>query len=210
MDPSSNKEGASKEGAILFACTMNAVRSPMAAAMLRHLTRGGIYIESAGVKAGEIDPLAVEAMGEIGLEMGKHRPRCFEDLEDGSFDLVISRHVLWTLPHPLAAIDDWMRALRPGGRLAIIDGAQYNDASAPPQRENARTSAEYAAVGDRLPFYGGRPRDEIEALLRAKGLAGVGSDPLEDLVEAQMQRLVDEGQEPRRRHRYAVWGDIPR
>ncbi len=90
MDPSSDENGASKEGAILFACTMNTVRSPMAAAMLRHLTRGGIYIESAGVKAGELDPLAVEAMGEIGLEMGKHKPRCFEDLEDGSFDLVIT------------------------------------------------------------------------------------------------------------------------
>jgi protein-tyrosine-phosphatase len=80
----------SKEGAILFACTMNAVRSPMAAAMLRHLARGGVYIESAGVKAGEPDPLAVEAMTEIGLEIGKHRPHRFEDLEDGSFDLVIT------------------------------------------------------------------------------------------------------------------------
>jgi len=79
-----------KEGAILFACTMNAVRSPMAAALLRHLTRGGLYIESAGVKAGELDPLAVEVMEEIGLAIGKHRPRRFEDLEDGSFDLVIS------------------------------------------------------------------------------------------------------------------------
>jgi protein-tyrosine-phosphatase len=78
-----------KEDAILFACTMNAVRSPMAAAMLRHLTRG-LYIESAGVKAGCLDPLAVEAMGEIGLEIGKHRPRRFQDLEDGSFDLVIT------------------------------------------------------------------------------------------------------------------------
>jgi ubiquinone/menaquinone biosynthesis C-methylase UbiE len=127
-----------------------------------------------------------------------------------SFELVISRHVLWTLPNPQAAIADWLRVLRPGGRLAIIDGAQYNDASAPPQRENARTSPEYAAVGDRLPFYGGRPREEIEALLRAKGLAGVASDALEDLVAAQMQRMIDEGQEPRRRHRYAVWGDVPR
>jgi len=81
---------AAKEGAILFACTMNAVRSPMAAAMLRHLSRGGIYIESAGVKAGDLDPLAVEAMQELGLEIGKHKPRRFEDLEDGSFDLVIS------------------------------------------------------------------------------------------------------------------------
>ncbi|HKU55241.1 MAG TPA: hypothetical protein VJP60_07735, partial [Rhizomicrobium sp.] len=80
----------SKQGAVLFACTLNAVRSPMAAAMLRHLTRGGIYIESAGVRAGNLDPLAVEAMGEIGLEIAKHKPRRFEDLEDGSFDLVIT------------------------------------------------------------------------------------------------------------------------
>jgi len=79
-----------KEGAILFACTMNAVRSPMAAALLRHLTRGGLYVESAGVKAGQLDPLAVEVMEEIGLAIGKHRPRRFEDLEDGSFDLVIT------------------------------------------------------------------------------------------------------------------------
>jgi protein-tyrosine-phosphatase len=62
----------------------------MAAALLRHLTRGGVYIESAGVRAGDLDPLAVEVMGEIGLEIAKHKPRRFEDLEDGSFDLVIT------------------------------------------------------------------------------------------------------------------------
>ena len=75
--------------AVLFACTMNAVRSPMAAALLRHLAKG-LYVESAGVRAGELDPLAVAAMEEIGLEIGKHTPRRFEDLEDGSFDLVIT------------------------------------------------------------------------------------------------------------------------
>lgn len=78
------------ERAVLIACTMNAVRSPMAAAMLRHLAGQRLYVESAGVRAGELDPLAVAAMEEIGLEIGKHRPRCFEDLEDGSFDLVIT------------------------------------------------------------------------------------------------------------------------
>ena len=62
----------------------------MAAAVLRHLTRGSLYVESAGVRAGDLDPLAVEAMGEIGLEIAKHKPRRFEDLEDGSFDLVIT------------------------------------------------------------------------------------------------------------------------
>ena len=78
------------EQAVLIACTMNAVRSPMAAAMLRHLAGRTLYVESAGVRAGELDPLAVVAMEEIGLEIGKHRPRCFEDMEDSSFDLVIT------------------------------------------------------------------------------------------------------------------------
>jgi protein-tyrosine-phosphatase len=76
--------------AVLFACTMNAVRSPMAAALLRHLAGRDVYIESAGVRAGELDPLAVAAMDEIGLEIKAHKPRRFEDLEDGSFDLVIT------------------------------------------------------------------------------------------------------------------------
>lgn len=76
--------------AVLFACKHNHVRSPMAAALMRHLAGERIYVESAGVRAGALDPLAVEAMEEIGLKIGQHRPRCFEDLEDGSFDLVIT------------------------------------------------------------------------------------------------------------------------
>jgi len=128
----------------------------------------------------------------------------------GSFDLVISRHVLWTLPHPEAAIDEWIRVLRPGGRLAIVDGAQYNDSVAPPQRENARTSAEYAAIGDQLPFYGGRPREEIEAVLTKHRLVNVVGDSLSDLVAAQTRRMVEEGREPRPRQRYVVWGNVAR
>ena len=76
--------------AVLFACAMNAVRSPMAAALMRRLTSKGIYVESAGVRVGALDPLAVETMEEVGLEIGQHKPRRFEDLEDGSFDLVIT------------------------------------------------------------------------------------------------------------------------
>jgi ubiquinone/menaquinone biosynthesis C-methylase UbiE len=128
----------------------------------------------------------------------------------GAFDLAISRHVLWTLPHPEAAITEWLRVLRPGGRLAIIDGARYDDASAPPQRENARTSAEYAAIEGQLPFYGGRPREEIEALLRAHGLKNVASDPLLDLIAAHEVRLAAASDERGRRQRYVAWGDLPR
>jgi protein-tyrosine-phosphatase len=78
------------EKAVLIACTLNAVRSPMAAAMLRHLAGRGLYVESAGVRNGELDPMAVAVMEEIGLEIGKHRPRRFEELGDNSFDLVIT------------------------------------------------------------------------------------------------------------------------
>ena len=77
-------------GAVLFACTLNAVRSPMAAAIMRHLFGRFVYVESAGVRAGDLDPLAVEVMDEIGIEIGKHKPRRFEDLEDSSFDLAIT------------------------------------------------------------------------------------------------------------------------
>jgi ubiquinone/menaquinone biosynthesis C-methylase UbiE len=125
----------------------------------------------------------------------------------GSFDLVVSRHLLWTLPHPEAAIDEWIRVLRPAGRLVVVD-SQF-DARALSTGENARSSQEYATVGDRLPFLGGRPREEIETLLKAHGLVNVGSDPLRDLVAAQAQRMVDEGREPVTRQRYAVWGDRP-
>ena len=69
-------------------------------------------------------------------------------------------------------------------------------------------SAEYAGIGDRLPFFGGRPRQEIEAVLAAHGLVNVASDPLHDLVAAQEQRMVEEGRERRTHRRYVAWGDV--
>ena len=127
----------------------------------------------------------------------------------GSFDLAISRHVLWTLPHPEAAIDEWIRVLRPGGRLVVVDG-QFDPNFLVEPSQNARTSTEYAAIGGRLPFLGGRPREEIEALFKAHGLIDVHSDPVLDLVEAQAERMVEEGRERQTRQRYVVWGDVSR
>jgi ubiquinone/menaquinone biosynthesis C-methylase UbiE len=126
------------------------------------------------------------------------------------FDLVISRHVLWTLPHPETAIGEWIRILRAGGRLVVVDGQFDAAALAAPPPGSARASAEYAAIGDQLPFLGGRPREEIEALLKARGLIDVGSDPVLDLVAAQTQRMVEEGLERRTHRRYVVWGDVAR
>lgn len=76
--------------AVLFACTLNVIRSPMAAAILRHLAQRRIYVESAGVKAGERDPFVDVVMNEIGIDMAQHRPKSMSDLDDTSFDLIIT------------------------------------------------------------------------------------------------------------------------
>ena len=78
-------------GAILFACTMNSVRSVMAMAIMKHLFGKFVYIDAAGVRAGELDPMAVEVMDELGIEIGKYHPKTFEDMEDSSmFDLCVT------------------------------------------------------------------------------------------------------------------------
>ncbi|WP_082580914.1 class I SAM-dependent methyltransferase [Phycicoccus sp. Root563] len=43
-------------------------------------------------------------------------------LAEGTFDVVLARHILWTLPEPLAALRSWVRLLRPGGRLVLVEG----------------------------------------------------------------------------------------
>jgi protein-tyrosine-phosphatase len=69
---------------------MNSVRSPMAAAILRHLTGRRIYVESAGVRAGGLDAFATAAMREIGIDISQHTPRTLADLHDTSFDLIVT------------------------------------------------------------------------------------------------------------------------
>jgi protein-tyrosine-phosphatase len=76
--------------AVLFACTRNAVRSPMAEALGRQLFGKEIYFASAGVKKGEKNGFVVAVMDEAGIDMSKHRPHTFEDLEDSYFDLIVT------------------------------------------------------------------------------------------------------------------------
>ena len=76
--------------AVLFACTRNVVRSPIAAALLRHHAGTSLYVASAGLIHGEPDAFAIQVMDEIGIELGSHRSRTFEELGDTSFDLIVS------------------------------------------------------------------------------------------------------------------------
>ena len=105
--------------AVLFACGLNSVRSPMAAALLRYMCGAPLYVASAGVRAAELDPFAVAAMAEIGIDIASHRPITFEELEDLeglNFDLIITlspeaHHKALALTHRLAAeVEYWPTA----------------------------------------------------------------------------------------------------
>lgn len=76
--------------AILFMCGMNSIRSPMAEVIAKQLVAPGIYIQSAGVRAGERDPFVDAVLDEAGLTLGKHKPRTLEEIEDDFFDLIIT------------------------------------------------------------------------------------------------------------------------
>ena len=77
-------------GSVLFACTLNSIRSPMAAALFRQIHGARIFVDSVGVRSAPIDPFAVAVMAEIGIDIQGHQPKSFDELEDTSFDLVVS------------------------------------------------------------------------------------------------------------------------
>lgn len=79
--------------AVLFTCGLNAIRSPMAAALFKRLFGSRAYVGSAGVRKGELDPFAVAVMDELGLDISRHRPMTLEELEEWeglNFDVIVT------------------------------------------------------------------------------------------------------------------------
>ena len=75
---------------VLFACTMNSIRSPIAESILKFLHGHHIYVDSVGVHASDINGFSVAVMDEIGIDISNHKGKRFDDLEDNFYDLVIS------------------------------------------------------------------------------------------------------------------------
>lgn len=76
---------------VLFCCTMNAIRSPIAEGLLKRRFGTRVFVDSCGLRKGDqIDPMAVLVMDELGVDLIKHRPKTFDDLDDDSFDLIVS------------------------------------------------------------------------------------------------------------------------
>jgi len=127
------------------------------------------------------------------------------DFADKTYDLVVARHVIWNLPDPERGVSEWLRVLRPGGRLALIEGKWTdNDARAlanarPASKALARVmdataalilrsggyprrllSGKYRRFEVQLPFSGGPPATQLADFLRANFVHDVAVEPLMD------------------------------
>ena len=79
--------------AVLFACGLNSVRSPMAAGLFKQIVGKGTYVASAGVRKEDLDPFAVAVLDEVGIDISRHRPMTFEELDDWeglNVDLIVT------------------------------------------------------------------------------------------------------------------------
>lgn len=83
-------ERESKLPTVLFVCSMNSVRSPIAAALARRLFPGRLIARSAGVRSGKADAFVHEVMEEIGIDMSIHTPHTMDELVANRFDLVVT------------------------------------------------------------------------------------------------------------------------
>ncbi len=112
-------------GSVLFACSANSVRSPMAEAILKHLLGHRIYVDSAGVRGREIDGFAIAAMQELGIDLSRHHSKTFDELQDSSFDLVITlspeaQHKAVEMTRTMACDVEFWNTLDP----SIIEGSR--------------------------------------------------------------------------------------
>jgi protein-tyrosine-phosphatase len=102
----------------------------MAAAIMHHYFGHKVYVASAGISAGDPDPFVGMIMDEIGIDLKKHRPHSFEDLEDSAFDLLVTlspeaKHRAAEMSRTIAiAVEDWVCAdpsQVQGSREQILD-----------------------------------------------------------------------------------------
>lgn len=83
-------------GAILFCCNHNAIRSPLAEGLMKRRFGARVFVQSCGVReSDEVDGFMVAAAAEIGIDLSRHRPRSFDEMEAwgddlGAYDLIVA------------------------------------------------------------------------------------------------------------------------
>lgn len=111
---------------------------------------------------------AAEANAHVRFEHGDAERLLFEH---SAFDLIVERHLIWTLPDPAAALVEWSRVLRPGGQLVLVEG-----------NWRGVGHADYQEIKDALPLFGGRPSAELTSLVGTHGFVRTAIEPLNDPV----------------------------
>lgn len=132
---------------------------------------------------------------------------------DQTYDVIIGRHVIWTLPDPMRGVREWMRILRPTGRLVLIESTFAQNQPPSAQKNLAKSlvakisdapltiasyiagrkhwrlyAKQYRVIQAQLPFSGGAPADRLLHIMQQQGLR-----------EAHIEPLMDP----------AMWGEIP-
>ena len=114
--------GAHAKQRVLILCTGNSARSQMAEGLLRHLSAGNVEVHSAGTHPSAVNPLAIAAMRELGIDISAHHSKSVNEFTGQHFDTVITvcdsaaeqcpifpgapQHIHWSLPDPAAAAGD--------------------------------------------------------------------------------------------------------
>ena len=91
---------------VLYVCSMNKVRSPMAAAVTRRLYGDALPAQSSGLRASEdVDAMASAVMQEIGVDLSGHRPRPMDDIDARAFSVMVALSAdAWEAVRPLAKL----------------------------------------------------------------------------------------------------------
>lgn len=119
---------------------------------------------------------------------------------DGSYDAILCRHLVWTLTEPEAAFADWLRILRPGGRLLVYDGdwarpsaagrwpalaLRFWDRLSPDPHHDGAMGELHGGIMRRLPFGDGLTAERLAPMLEAAGFAAVETHSHAAIARAQ-------------------------
>ncbi|SMB89692.1 Ubiquinone/menaquinone biosynthesis C-methylase UbiE [Desulfonispora thiosulfatigenes DSM 11270] len=139
--------------------------------------------------------------------------------EDNTFDVVMNRHLLWTLPDPEKALKEWKRVLKPGGKIIIINGAWSTFGLGQKsisflgkmliaiQEQKNPWSGDYEKdLKNKLPLYNNVEPLDIEKILKEIGFSDVSCIDMNDVYKEEVKALPLRYRLAYRHERYTVTG----